>query len=276
MDVVQKHNPRAARLQPADGARRDLAGVDMRPVVGHDVMTLERLDVVADDWTHINAGEIARRAVSRLEARGKGVLLLHDIHAATRRSLAGDPPGTEGARLQDRSRGAGGAGPAEDRDHARAMGGARGAGARTLAARGRHRYGDVRAGIDGAEPGELRRCRSFRPGGRVFLAPGFDQAPPHPGEVPPPPVAPWPRPNYSAPTAAGLVRGPRGAELSVRACVRWPAPGHDRRARSGTGCVFAGEWGQGEGFQPAGPARHVPVRGLPRTASPPRLFGHQL
>ena len=41
------------------------------------------VDVVADDWTHINAAEIARRAVSRLEARGKGVLLLHDIHEKT-------------------------------------------------------------------------------------------------------------------------------------------------------------------------------------------------
>ena len=41
------------------------------------------VDVVADDWTHINAAEIARRAVSRLEARGKGILLLHDIHEKT-------------------------------------------------------------------------------------------------------------------------------------------------------------------------------------------------
>ena len=137
-------------------------------LAAHGVMTWS-VDVVADDWTHINAAEIARRAVSRLEARGKGVLLLHDIHASHGRSLAGDPPGAQGARLQDRSRGARGAGPAEDRDHARAMGGARGAGARTLAARGRHRYGDVRAGIDGAKPGELRRCRSSRPGGRVVL-----------------------------------------------------------------------------------------------------------
>jgi hypothetical protein len=41
-------------------------------------------DTVADDWFHrIKASEIARRAMSRLEARGKGILLLHDIHAAT-------------------------------------------------------------------------------------------------------------------------------------------------------------------------------------------------
>jgi peptidoglycan/xylan/chitin deacetylase (PgdA/CDA1 family) len=41
-------------------------------------------DTVADDWHHrIRPAEIVRRAVSRLEARGKGILLLHDIHAAT-------------------------------------------------------------------------------------------------------------------------------------------------------------------------------------------------
>src|SRR3981081_2333157 len=41
------------------------------------------VDFAADDWTHINAQEIARRAISRIEARGKGILLLHDIQPAT-------------------------------------------------------------------------------------------------------------------------------------------------------------------------------------------------
>jgi hypothetical protein len=45
------------------------------------------VDAAADDWTHINAGEIARRAISRLESRGKGVLLLHDIHEKTALAL---------------------------------------------------------------------------------------------------------------------------------------------------------------------------------------------
>jgi peptidoglycan/xylan/chitin deacetylase (PgdA/CDA1 family) len=51
-------------------------------LAAHGVMTWS-VDAVADDWTHINAAEIARRAISRLEARGKGVLLLHDIHEKT-------------------------------------------------------------------------------------------------------------------------------------------------------------------------------------------------
>jgi peptidoglycan-N-acetylglucosamine deacetylase len=41
-------------------------------------------DAVADDWHHrIKPAEIVRRAMSRLEARGKGILLLHDIHRVT-------------------------------------------------------------------------------------------------------------------------------------------------------------------------------------------------
>jgi peptidoglycan-N-acetylglucosamine deacetylase len=40
-------------------------------------------DFVADDWTRINNTEVARRAISRIEARGKGILLLHDIHQRT-------------------------------------------------------------------------------------------------------------------------------------------------------------------------------------------------
>jgi len=41
------------------------------------------IDLAADDWTRISSQEVARRAISRLEARGKGILLLHDIQPAT-------------------------------------------------------------------------------------------------------------------------------------------------------------------------------------------------
>ncbi len=40
-------------------------------------------DVVADDWKHITAAEVVNRALARLDARGKGILLLHDIQPAT-------------------------------------------------------------------------------------------------------------------------------------------------------------------------------------------------
>jgi peptidoglycan-N-acetylglucosamine deacetylase len=41
-------------------------------------------DTVADDWhRHIKPRDIVSRAMSRLEERGKGILLLHDIHKST-------------------------------------------------------------------------------------------------------------------------------------------------------------------------------------------------
>ncbi|MGC2779437.1 MAG: polysaccharide deacetylase family protein, partial [Bradyrhizobium sp.] len=40
-------------------------------------------DFPADDWKHIKAAEIVHRAISRIEAKGRGVLLLHDIQPAT-------------------------------------------------------------------------------------------------------------------------------------------------------------------------------------------------
>ena len=40
-------------------------------------------DVVADDWRHISASEVVRRAITRLDERGRGILLLHDIQRAT-------------------------------------------------------------------------------------------------------------------------------------------------------------------------------------------------
>ena len=44
-------------------------------------------DVPADDWHKISGHEIAARALRRLQAKGKGILLLHDIHARTVEAL---------------------------------------------------------------------------------------------------------------------------------------------------------------------------------------------
>ena len=51
-------------------------------LAAHDDLTWSA-DFLADDWTRINNREVARRAISRIEARGKGILLLHDIHPRT-------------------------------------------------------------------------------------------------------------------------------------------------------------------------------------------------
>src|SRR5262249_28072360 len=40
-------------------------------------------DFVADDWTRLNNSEVARRAINRIEAPGRGILLPHDIPPRT-------------------------------------------------------------------------------------------------------------------------------------------------------------------------------------------------
>src|ERR1700722_16290256 len=44
-------------------------------------------DFPADDWKKISGAEIVKRAMSRLEAKGRGILLLHDIHERTVEAL---------------------------------------------------------------------------------------------------------------------------------------------------------------------------------------------
>ncbi|WP_246791356.1 polysaccharide deacetylase family protein [Bradyrhizobium commune] len=44
-------------------------------------------DVPADDWLRISSAEIVKRAISRLEAKSRGILLLHDIHERTVEAL---------------------------------------------------------------------------------------------------------------------------------------------------------------------------------------------
>ena len=40
-------------------------------------------DVVGDDWKRISPREIVRRTIARLEQKGRGIVLLHDIHPRT-------------------------------------------------------------------------------------------------------------------------------------------------------------------------------------------------
>jgi peptidoglycan/xylan/chitin deacetylase (PgdA/CDA1 family) len=44
-------------------------------------------DVVADDWRRISAKEVVARALARLDQRGRGILLLHDIQKRTASAL---------------------------------------------------------------------------------------------------------------------------------------------------------------------------------------------
>ena len=40
-------------------------------------------DLPVDDWRHISPSEVLKRAMTRLDAKGKGIILLHDIQPAT-------------------------------------------------------------------------------------------------------------------------------------------------------------------------------------------------
>ncbi len=53
-----------------------------RYLAGRSLMTWSA-DFPADDWKHISDSEIAARALQRIEVRGRGMLLLHDIKPAT-------------------------------------------------------------------------------------------------------------------------------------------------------------------------------------------------
>ena len=55
-------------------------------LTAHGYMTWS-VDFMADDWRHIGAREIIRRAVNRIEAHRRGILLLHDIQPATALAL---------------------------------------------------------------------------------------------------------------------------------------------------------------------------------------------
>ena len=44
-------------------------------------------DITADDWKRMSGAEVAKRAISGVEAKGRGILLLHDIHERTVEAL---------------------------------------------------------------------------------------------------------------------------------------------------------------------------------------------
>ncbi len=44
-------------------------------------------DLVADDWRRVSADQVLKRALIRLEKRGRGILLLHDIQRRTTLAL---------------------------------------------------------------------------------------------------------------------------------------------------------------------------------------------
>jgi len=243
-------------------------------LAAHGVMTWS-VDVVADDWTHINAAEIARRAVSRLEARGKGVLLLHDIHEKTAVALpvilqelkergfkivhvvpaAPDRPKTATT-------------PEQWAAHAAP---AHGLWPRVVVTD----TATSAPALTVPSPASFGVADPPGPAVAVSLAPGFDHAPLRPGEVSPTPVAPWPHPNYTSPSTAGSFAVPAAQNFQYARVFTGP-----RRDTAGVAARKRVASSRANGVRAKASNRSAPHVASPfggsRTASPPRPFGHQL
>jgi peptidoglycan/xylan/chitin deacetylase (PgdA/CDA1 family) len=60
-----------------------LRGEGIEDYAASQGLQLWSADFLADDWRHIPSGKVYDLAIKRLEARGKGIFLLHDIQART-------------------------------------------------------------------------------------------------------------------------------------------------------------------------------------------------
>ena len=60
-----------------------LRGDGVEQYAASEGLQLWSADFLADDWRHISSARVYDLAIKRLEAKGKGILLLHDIHART-------------------------------------------------------------------------------------------------------------------------------------------------------------------------------------------------
>jgi peptidoglycan/xylan/chitin deacetylase (PgdA/CDA1 family) len=112
-------------------------------------------DTLADDWRRIGPEQIRSLALKRLQALGKGILLLHDIHA-NRGRAARHSQGPQGQRLPHRAGGA--VGVLRDRHGEKAAGARADTGlGHARGAQGRRRpQRRGKAGLAAADPGESR------------------------------------------------------------------------------------------------------------------------
>jgi peptidoglycan-N-acetylglucosamine deacetylase len=170
-------------------------------LASRNVMTWS-VDFLADDWTHISASEIAKRTISRMESHRKGILLLHDIQPATALAFpeilqelkargykivhvvpaTPDRPKTVTAPEQWVARNP----PAEVKVWPRV----------------------VSTEVKDEEPAlEVPSPRNFGLSGspeapvKVELVRSYERPPVREGEIPLPPVTPWPRQMYTVPIA---------------------------------------------------------------------------
>ena len=236
-------------------------------LAAHGVMTWS-VDVVADDWTHINAAEIARRAVSRLEARGKGVLLLHDIHEKTAVALPEILKELKARGFKivhvvpaspDRPKTA--TTPEQWAAHVPE----RGPWPRVVVTD----MSMSAPALTAPSPASFGIADPPGPTLAVLAAPGFGRPPLRPRDVA------WPRPSYSVSVAAGSFAIPAAQNFQY-AHVFESQP----RDKGGAAARKRVASSPAHGVRPKAPNRSAPRVATPfggtNAVSPPRLFGHQL
>src|SRR5579871_185101 len=64
-----------------------LRGPNVEQYLGSKGIQIWSADFLADDWRHISSAKVYDLAIKRIEERGKGILLLHDIQARTAAAL---------------------------------------------------------------------------------------------------------------------------------------------------------------------------------------------
>jgi peptidoglycan/xylan/chitin deacetylase (PgdA/CDA1 family) len=196
------------------------------------------VDFLADDWTRISASEVASRAISRMEAHRKGILLLHDIQPATALAFpeilselkargykivhvvpaTPDRPKTVTAPEQWAVRG----GAPEPKVWPRVVP------ANTVA-------------LSNAEPklavpsaASLGLSSPLAPVTSVAVVPDFERPPVREGEVPLPPVLLWPRWTYAAPADTQDLPAPAAQTMRYTRVFQMPGTEKKRTAVAGT------------------------------------------
>jgi peptidoglycan-N-acetylglucosamine deacetylase len=255
-------------------------------LAAHNYMTWS-VDFLADDWTHIKSQEITRRAISRIEARGRGILLLHDIQPATALALPDIlhelkargfkivhvvPAGADRPKTVT-----------EPEQWAARHPSGQQVWPRTLV-----------VGLDAPEPAlaapspESFGIEHFgRPTIKIALAQTFDRQIAHDGQAALPPVEAWPRAvAYAVPESATALPVPGAQNFRYTRPFRLGKPDkpkqaskpHTKPAKKNSSIATAtgkeaNEGKEGESSEADAPSTTSSTDSAPR---PPRAIGHQL
>jgi peptidoglycan-N-acetylglucosamine deacetylase len=240
-------------------------------LAAHDVMTWS-VDVVADDWTHIKAAEVTHRAISRLEANRKGILLLHDIQPATALALpeilhelkargfkivhvvpaTPDRPKTVTTPEQWAARTT-----PEQKVWPR------------IVTVGTPPISTAPPAFAVPSAASLGLSDPLRPVTSIALVPNFERPMLREGDIPLPPVTLWPRRNYATPVEVGALPAP--AAQTFRYSRVFQMPGTEKKK------LASAHSSKPKSAQPAKPKDNsAPATAEPAPSSTPhRPTGHQ-